>query len=183
MIGTFLSGQNFKNKNPNPSHLRAWETPIPWILCSFKPGPTIWHKFDTTGMYGIHTTLPFQVEPSPTFYRRHDYPCALLYLRQGYRQQVRELSCAPADGVLGGVRFKNWLLFLKRHSQALDTLQLKRYCCRRMVLTHVDLIVRLLEYSPIEKSDAVWFSIVSYSGFHFFLTVFSPDIRSISAII
>ena len=39
--------------------------------------------------------------------------------------------------------------------QALDSLQLKRYCCRRMVLTHVDLIVRLLEYAPLEKSDAV----------------------------
>ena len=37
-------------------------------------------------------------------------------------------------------------------SQALDTLQLKRYCCRRMVLTHVDLIERLLQYIPIDRS-------------------------------
>ena len=32
-------------------------------------------------------------------------------------------------------------------SDALNELQLKRYCCRRMVLTHVDLIEKLLQYN------------------------------------
>jgi DNA-directed RNA polymerase I, II, and III subunit RPABC5 len=30
---------------------------------------------------------------------------------------------------------------------ALDELGLRRYCCRRMVLTHVDLITKLLVYN------------------------------------
>ncbi|KIR50706.1 hypothetical protein I315_06826 [Cryptococcus gattii Ru294] len=36
-------------------------------------------------------------------------------------------------------------------SEAMDKLQLKRYCCRRMVLTHVDLIEKLLMYNPLAR--------------------------------
>jgi DNA-directed RNA polymerase subunit N (RpoN/RPB10) len=40
------------------------------------------------------------------------------------------------------------------HSDALDAIGLQRYCCRRMILTHVDLIEKLLKYVPGEERAA-----------------------------
>lgn len=41
--------------------------------------------------------------------------------------------------------------FILISGDALDALNLRRYCCRRMLLSHVDLIVKLLDYHPLEK--------------------------------
>ena len=43
------------------------------------------------------------------------------------------------------------LVALLVYREALEALGLKRYCCRRMLLTHVDLIIKLLDYSRGNK--------------------------------
>ena len=35
---------------------------------------------------------------------------------------------------------------MRRNRDAMDQLGCKRYCCRRMIMTHVDLIEKLLKY-------------------------------------
>ncbi len=39
--------------------------------------------------------------------------------------------------------------------QAFMELQLKRYCCRRMLMTHVDLIEKLMDYAPLEQYSSM----------------------------
>lgn len=66
---------------------------------------------------------------------------------------IRCFSC----GKVVGDKWETYLTLLQDETltegDALDQLKLKRYCCRRMVLTHVDLIEKFLRYNPLEKKD------------------------------
>jgi len=65
---------------------------------------------------------------------------------------VRCFTC----GKVTGNKWESYQALLKggkSASDALDILGLTRYCCRRILLTHVELIDKMLEYTPIVKNE------------------------------
>ncbi|CZS95281.1 related to DNA-directed RNA polymerases I, II, and III subunit RPABC5 [Rhynchosporium graminicola] len=70
---------------------------------------------------------------------------------------VRCFSCGKVVGDL-------WERYLKlidaqvQDGEAMDQLGCKRYCCRRMIMTHVDLIEKLLKYARPIISLAIYFT-------------------------
>ncbi|TYJ55339.1 DNA-directed RNA polymerase I, II, and III subunit rpabc5 [Cryptococcus floricola] len=67
--------------------------------------------------------------------------------------QIIPVRCFSCGKVIGNL-WDSYLELLAAgvdEGEAMDKLQLKRYCCRRMVLTHVDLIEKLLMYNPLAR--------------------------------
>ncbi|KAE8234377.1 hypothetical protein CF326_g587 [Tilletia indica] len=65
---------------------------------------------------------------------------------------VRCFSCGKVTGDKWQV-YLALLLAGNTEGDALTEIGLKRYCCRRMILTHVDLIEKLLQYNIHERKS------------------------------
>ncbi|XP_022249554.1 DNA-directed RNA polymerases I, II, and III subunit RPABC5 [Limulus polyphemus] len=69
------------------------------------------------------------------------------------KEMIIPVRCFTCGKVIGN-KWEAYLGLLQAEyteGDALDALGLKRYCCRRMLLGHVDLIEKLLNYAPLEK--------------------------------
>ena len=73
----------------------------------------------------------------------------------GARAAPRTPHRHPCRAQVVGDKWEQYMRLLQtemNEAEALDSLKLERYCCRRMLLTHVDLIEKLLSYNTLEKA-------------------------------
>ncbi|XP_078715150.1 DNA-directed RNA polymerases I, II, and III subunit RPABC5 isoform X1 [Lampetra fluviatilis] len=81
------------------------------------------------------------------------YPRLFVLPSYCQNKMIIPVRCFTCGKVVGN-KWEAYLGLLQAEyteGDALDALGLKRYCCRRMLLSHVDLIEKLLNYAPLEK--------------------------------
>ncbi|KAM9147264.1 DNA-directed RNA polymerases I, II, and III subunit RPABC5 isoform 1-T1 [Pangshura tecta] len=82
-----------------------------------------------------------------------ELPDAVQALLSYCKKMIIPVRCFTCGKIVGN-KWEAYLGLLQAEyteGDALDALGLKRYCCRRMLLAHVDLIEKLLNYAPLEK--------------------------------
>ena len=83
------------------------------------------------------------------------------------------IRCFTCGKVIGN-KWHRYLELLKEEKEMAEIFQilgLNRYCCRRMIISHVDLIEKLLKYNS--KSNNI--IIIFIFNFLFFILVYSNN--------
>ena len=66
------------------------------------------------------------------------------------RKMIIPVRCFTCGKVTGNKwdTYQRYLKEGKSEKDAMNLLNLKRYCCRRMILSHVEIIDKLIKYCP-----------------------------------
>lgn len=65
---------------------------------------------------------------------------------------VRCFSCGAVVGRFE-IRIEELLKEGKKYAEIFETLKIERYCCRRIVMSSVDLNAILLQYKPLPREE------------------------------